>query len=293
MFKYREIEYENDLDQILDLINSHLDPGRTKELFRKKHLQNPFGESLGIVALHKNKIIGLRMGMKWQLISGESGNVITAIRPVDTVVHEAYRKQGVFRKMNREFLELTRNSYDCIFNTPNENSSPGNIKMGWKLMEDRNYCKVGVVNPFSSHQECKEISLEEVRFKNYKGLTGYFTNFSDSFIVWRYSLDNYHVASFNKENSFCIIYKKVRIKRLMAISIVEILGDPNYFSSMVNSLGRKLNGFFIYYLDHRYWKNVNFLGSIKRYQPNILYRGDRCPIPEQIRFSLGDLEAII
>lgn len=293
MFRYREIDYKNDLDQIHDLINNHLDPTFTKKLFQKKHLQNPFGRSLGIVALHEDRIIGLRMGMKWQLVNGENGDVITAARPVDTVVHEDYRKQGIFRKMNEEFLKLIKNNYDCVFNTPNEKSFPGNMKMGWKLMEDRKYCKVGIVNPFSRHQEWREISLEEVRFQNYKGDTGYITNFSDPFIVWRYSLDNYYVASFNNENSFCIIYKKVLLKGLKAVAVVEILGDPNFFSSMVNSLAKKHKSFFVYFLDHSYWQSVNFLATIKRYQPNVLYRGDHCPLPGQIRFSLGDLEAII
>ena len=68
---------DGDLDQVLDLMRSSLGETpvlmRTTELFRWKHVDNPFGRSIALVAVEGDQIVGLRTFMRWELqtASGE------------------------------------------------------------------------------------------------------------------------------------------------------------------------------------------------------------------------------
>ena len=65
MLTYRSINYDEDLEQIIPLIQKNLDATYTLNFFRWKHLENPFGKSYGLLALDGEKIVGLRMFMFW------------------------------------------------------------------------------------------------------------------------------------------------------------------------------------------------------------------------------------
>jgi hypothetical protein len=58
--------------------------------------------------------------------------VLKAVKPVDTVTHPDHRRRGIFTELTRAALEeARREGVDLLFNTPNENSMPGYLKMGW------------------------------------------------------------------------------------------------------------------------------------------------------------------
>ncbi|MGH2682524.1 MAG: GNAT family N-acetyltransferase, partial [Actinomycetota bacterium] len=71
---------------VLDLLKASLGPGppgsRTPEFFRWKHLANPFGHSLMLVAEAGGQIVGLRAFMRWEFEAG--GRAVRAVRAVDT-----------------------------------------------------------------------------------------------------------------------------------------------------------------------------------------------------------------
>lgn len=127
---------ESDLPEVLELMKVSLGepPGldRTQDLFRWKHEQNPFGRSVGLVADSGSGIVGLRTFMRWKLITPDS-RVLHAVRAVDTATHPHFQRQGIFRRLTEEALEVARSeSVDLVFNTPNEKSKPGYLKLGWK-----------------------------------------------------------------------------------------------------------------------------------------------------------------
>ncbi|MCY2686963.1 hypothetical protein [Salinimicrobium sp. TH3] len=293
MIEIREINYNQDLDQIVNLIRNNLASNYTIRFFKRKHLDNPFGPSYGLVALNEEKVIGVRMAMKWEFLNLENEEILKSLRMVDTAVDHKFRKRGIFNSLNSKFLESIGKNYRCIFNTPNKSSIPGNLKMGWQALDDIGYCKIGIANFMSRSLKLSFIPLNEIRYKNHKSNSGFTTNFSDSFFSWRYSLSDYQVASFNEEKSLIIIFKTIRLKGFKVLVVEEIFGDPIYFSKMINSLAKRLKIFLIFFLDSEHWKKIKFIGSVKRYKPTVLFRGENCPLSRHTRFSLGDLAGII
>ncbi len=98
--------------------------------WRWKHYENPFGESFGLVAEVEERIVGLRVFMRWHLRAG--GRVVRTGRAVDTAVHPDWRRRGFFERMTLGMVEpMTAQGLDLTFNTPNAMSLPGYMKMGW------------------------------------------------------------------------------------------------------------------------------------------------------------------
>jgi GNAT superfamily N-acetyltransferase len=126
----------NDLDRMIDLIRVCLGPGsvpRNREFFKWKHFSGPFGQSPGMVAEVNGHIVGLRLFLRWQFELAD--RVVKAVRPVDTATHPEWRRRGLFRALTTELVELVRDEgCEFAFNTPNEKSRDGYIKMGWQQL---------------------------------------------------------------------------------------------------------------------------------------------------------------
>ena len=62
---------DEDLPAVLELLRASLGESpllqRTPHLFRWKHIDNPFGRSVMLVAEVNDTIVGLRAFMRWQL----------------------------------------------------------------------------------------------------------------------------------------------------------------------------------------------------------------------------------
>jgi hypothetical protein len=68
--------------------------------------------------------------MRWSFRAGDQ--TFRAVRAVDTATHPDFQGQGVFRRLTLDALEELRADTDFVFNTPNEKSLPGYLKMGWR-----------------------------------------------------------------------------------------------------------------------------------------------------------------
>jgi hypothetical protein len=119
---------------VLDLLRISLGRGpagdRLPELFRWKHMDNPFGRSFLLVGEAEGRVAGLRAFMRWRFLSGEQ--TVEAVRAVDTATHPDFHGRGVFSALTLQGLEDLRGETDLVFNTPNEKSLPGYLKMGWR-----------------------------------------------------------------------------------------------------------------------------------------------------------------
>lgn len=127
---------DGDVEQVLELMRLALgEPPlkkRTTELFRWKHIDNPFGRSIALVAEKRDQIIGLRTFMRWNLVTPD-GDTLRCIRAVDTATHPDFHRRGIFSRLTEEAVEMARDDgVDMIFNTPNSKSKPGYLKMGWR-----------------------------------------------------------------------------------------------------------------------------------------------------------------
>lgn len=288
-FIFRQIDFEKDLSGVINLIRRNLDPNYTCKTFKWKHLENPFGRSFGMVALADNKIVGLRMFMLWQFYNTAEKRKITALRPVDTVTDKNYRKMGLFKKLNLKSFEECTVEYDFIFNTPNKNSLPGNLKMGWEKMNYTGEIKLGLINFFSPKTKIYEDYINLKTKIKLEGNALWETNLDNQFLSWRYDRKYYKRAFFN-DGLGLIIYKKKKFRGIPFIVIFEVLGEEKFYTTMINSLAQKNNTLLVYFLDNIKFSKVNFLMKFTRKAPEVVYRSKIKSIQEKLIFSLGDLD---
>lgn len=130
-----EIRPYTDADEaaVLDLLQLSLGGGpvgeRTAEFFRWKHHRNPFGRSPAFVADAEGTLVGFRIFMRWRWRAGH--RQWEAVRAVDTATHPDHQGQGIFKRLTLGAVDGIRGEIDLIFNTPNDKSRPGYLKMGW------------------------------------------------------------------------------------------------------------------------------------------------------------------
>jgi GNAT superfamily N-acetyltransferase len=123
-----------DRGAVLDLLRASL--GWTSHdhfdaFFSWKHEHNPFGRSPAWVATDDGVVVGFRTFMRWRHRTCE-GEVLRTVRAVDTATRPSHRGRGIFRQLTLQALEdLRAEDVAFVFNTPNDNSRPGYLKMGW------------------------------------------------------------------------------------------------------------------------------------------------------------------
>jgi GNAT superfamily N-acetyltransferase len=103
--------------------------------FAWKHRRSPFGPSPAWVVVDTTtaEVVGLRTFMRWEL--ERDGAPVRAVRAVDTATHPGYQGRGVFTALTRHALdELREDGVAFVFNTPNDRSRPGYLKLGWRLV---------------------------------------------------------------------------------------------------------------------------------------------------------------
>ena len=124
---------ESDRDAILDVLRVSLGrevDDRYEKLFAWKHVENAFGPSPAWIACDGDRIAGFRTLMRWEFRAGD--RVIRAVRAVDTATHPEYQGRGIFTRLTMHALdELGAEGVEFVFNTPNDQSRPGYLKMGW------------------------------------------------------------------------------------------------------------------------------------------------------------------
>ncbi len=141
---------ESDIPSIVDLLKSSLGEGlmpKSERYWRWKHLDNPFGRSPVLLCWEDGKLIGVRAFMRWEWKS--NSKVYRALRAVDTATHPEYQGKGIFKKLTLSLVDnCGKNGDHFIFNTPNQQSRPGYLKMGW-VEAGRLPITVSPTKPFS------------------------------------------------------------------------------------------------------------------------------------------------
>lgn len=125
---------DEDLPRVLDLLAAALADGptgaRTTDFFAWKHRDNPAGASYAFVAEDGERLLGVRLLMRWRFRLGDGA--VSAVRAVDTATHPQAQGRGLFRRLTLAALEqIDADGVGLVFNTPNASSRPGYLKMGW------------------------------------------------------------------------------------------------------------------------------------------------------------------
>lgn len=123
-------------ERLLDLVRLSLGEGRIPReasYWKWKHESNPFGTSPGLVAESNGELVGLRIFMRWMWASGD--RQFRSVRGVDTATHPDWRGRGIFSRLTLALCrEMEADGVGFGFSTPNAQSRPGLLKMGWSSL---------------------------------------------------------------------------------------------------------------------------------------------------------------
>ncbi|HMR42882.1 MAG TPA: GNAT family N-acetyltransferase [Saprospiraceae bacterium] len=239
---------EQDIPQIIGLLKKSLGESllpKSEAFWRWKHLDNPFGASPVIAAEDEGRLIGLRAFMRWQW--QRDGQQYSALRAVDTATHPDYQGRGIFKKLTLQLLKDCKNDGDhFIFNTPNEKSKPGYLKMGWsevgkipvRLKPERPVRlilnKFFPKNPATGERlDLQDFKIERF-FKNTSGLSWLddtplipgkiYTRKTSAFLKWRYADCPVRTYSAAGGDNFLIIFYLKNHHIGKELRIVEAFG---------------------------------------------------------------------
>ena len=178
---------------ILKLLKKTLGEGtatrKTNDFWHWKHTVNPFGESYGLYAWHDEKriAIGLRILMRWQFES-PAGEIIHAVRAVDTATHPDFQRRGIFSALTRQALDnLKQEGVHLVFNTPNQYSLPGYLKLGWQVVA-KLPMYIKIISPLSMMlkiMRLKPVAQQPIQFDKY---------FSSQILTWQEFAKKYQTA---------------------------------------------------------------------------------------------------
>ena len=257
---------ETDIPGIVDLLKISLGETlmpKSEDYWRWKHLQNPFGSSPVILSVDSEKIIGVRAFMPWQWMQGEK--LYKAVRAVDTATHPEFQGKGIFKKLTLSLLkECEKGGVDFIFNTPNEKSKNGYLKMGWQEA-GKLPVRFDIKRPFrvlkslAGGAASKDVQLEDEQLEHWlnhpdlprlvqqttfgKNLV---TNVSSAYLNWRYKevpVVKYHaVGSHSGSELNGLIIGRTKVTRMgMEFRITDaFMSDFKNNKELMGNLRRKM-----------------------------------------------------
>lgn len=231
----------SDKSVMIDLLKLSLGEGllkKSEQVWNFKHEQNPFGVSHVLLALEEDQLIGIRAFMQWRWQKG--AQLWTAYRAVDTATHPDHQGKGIFKKLTLQALDEVAEKGECfIFNTPNEKSRPGYLKMGWQIIDTLPIAviptmlyavkyfflsKSGIghsISPTRLDEICK---MQNERLSKKSSI---FTPKSAAYLKWRYEdnpMQDYTV--FSNDDWYLSLYCK-KHKFFNELRIVDII-SANY-----------------------------------------------------------------
>ena len=176
---------------------------RYRRFIRWKHLENPFGRSFMWVGEVDERVIGFRSFLRWRFRDA-GAEPVEAVRAVDTATHPDAQGMGVFRTLTMHALdEMSAAGISFVFNTPNDQSRPGYLKMGWRLegrvpVKVRPRSLVALVRTVRARQPAEAWSLPTTvgepidsvadHLATTRGPNGHLvTDRSPAFLRWRYA----------------------------------------------------------------------------------------------------------
>ncbi|MES2411380.1 MAG: GNAT family N-acetyltransferase [Bacteroidota bacterium] len=227
----------NDTPAIIQLLQLSLGESllkKTADIWEYKHVKNPFGKSYVLLGEEDGVLVGVRALMQWRWQLGDE--VWTSYRAVDTATHPNHQGIGIFKKLTLSALDDVQKKGDCfVFNTPNDQSRPGYLKMGWKEVGKINVAVVFTFFYFfrllfkaQTNEKADDGKLDqlcELHNADLKNKNIIFTPKSTSYLKWRYEenlLQKYHVIS--KPNFYIAMYIK-RHRFFSELRVVETIGS--------------------------------------------------------------------
>ena len=303
----------NDIPNIVELLKLSLGESvieKSSTIWNFKHADNPFGSSHVLVATDdKDIFVGVRALMKWNWQLGN--DVWVAYRAVDTATHPDFQGKGIFKKLTLQALDNVEKEQETfVFNTPNDKSRPGYLKMGWVIVDALPIAIVPtIVYFFQSVFTKKGLFANQIKSKKLDELckvhnhvlsekNSIFTPKSAAYLKWRFEenpMQKYHVASTN--DWYIAMYIKEH-RFFKELRIVEVIAGSNSFEKAIR------NTIIDYAIQNRCWmitlanKDLFRFRFFGKFGPKLTFKSltkDDLFVKKALdinnwKYSLGDLE---
>lgn len=307
---------------ILDLCRSSLgwspdDPDEA--FFNWKHDENAFGPSPSWVAeAEDGSLVGLRVFLRWRF-RDERGADVSAVRAVDTATHPDWRGRGIFSKLTLGALpDLRDEGVSMVFNTPNDKSMPGYLKMGWSVVG-----KVPVVarvrsvgsirrvlgartaaelwsEPVTTGEAAADCFGDEAEVQRLLDVAGRSTRFaterSVEFLRWRYGFGPLHYRAFPLGDSLAdgvIVFRVRRRGEAIEVAVCDVIAPRGARTwSAFGHIARSSGADYLLAGRSTVGPQGGFL-PVPKLGPTLTWRplaDDRLPSISDLALGLGDIE---
>ncbi len=244
-----DFEDSNTIQMVLALLNeSFPNANFDRAWWTWKYLQSPFGLPLGWGAkeLVSNRIISVRILWRWKLCKGNKYK--EAFQFIDSATDINYRGKGIYSLLTKKALEYIKDS--IIFDFPNSNSAPINLKLGWTNFGNISWL-VGVTYPIFLHScNTRLIKMDNnISWKpeSNSGHNYYSTKWTSELLEWRFKKhpNNNIYCYFSLKNTVVI----VRIDKIKCVKVARIMYEENLmeeYNSFITSLFKENVFFYLY-----------------------------------------------
>lgn len=290
--EYRRLDYSNDLEEVVALIRRNLNPNYTEGILKWKHLESPFGKSVGLVAVEDNKIVGVVFAALYKF-QNSSGEKFSSIRFFDACTEPDQRGKGIFKTLMKIGFETYQNLYDFSFSNPNKASLKGHLRVGYEEPKNKMFYRLGFLQPIFGRIDGELIQFQP-KVLHQKPLAKhnyYLAGNSLGFLKWRYREGRYKIWEHQeKDQSNYIVYRIEKKKGIHTIVVCDFFGDFNKLHQVLNMVCRNEKTFLIYYLENQVNAGLKFLYSRKYKKAVVVFKNESKELPGNLVISLGDLE---
>lgn len=191
----------------------------SREEFKRQFEKNIYGPSIIVVVYDDDKPIAARAFWRNDIY----GKV--AYQPGSTCVLSSFRGKGIFKEMTMRVLKLIDHS--IIYNFPNQNSFPGYLKMGWKLLH--NY-GMRLLTSYKEYSKEHPIMMD------------------DAYAEWWVSGKSFNYIKFR--GHYFLVHRDHRVLCFRVVAEVS--------EYMAKQFSRKRIGFFFYKSEYIPWYSKHF-----------------------------------